>query len=114
MSAITDLLASGLAMLEGIATVTVRKVNADTGATVATKTGVTAYRKGGALEEIDGPTFRLCQWRLILPTGGFGFEVEPLSALVIEADGTTWQVKDAAKAVYDTQRICQCAMVTPG
>ena len=113
MGAVSTLLAKALRSgpLDGVAEVTVRKVNADTGATVAQVAGVTAYRKGGASQVVtaDGPTVRTSQFRLVMPDDGLGFEVEAMCTLVIEADGRRWQVRQADKAVADSQRICQCA-----
>jgi len=57
----------------------------------------------------DGPTVRTSQFRLVMPDDGLGFEIEPYAAQIVEADGRRWQVRQADKAVADSQRICQCS-----
>lgn len=95
----------------GVTTVTVRSVNRDTGATIATATGVRALKKGGSGDALDTVRGVTCQWRLLMDD--VPFEVEPLHQ-VDESDGTTWQIQPESKVereVFGRFRVCQCAEI---
>ena len=96
------------ATLPNAADVTVRSIDADSGATLATATAVTANRSQvthGETPVGEGVVpNETCRFRLI--ASEVSFDMKPRDQIV-EADGTTWTVTTATLGVLRSRWICE-------